>query len=186
MCHILISPRRRAHTTFHLLFGDESQAPSHEITNDVREWEYGDYEGLTTKEIVKTRPGWDIFKDGCVMLSVFTVAPCLKPARCPGGESPDEITARIDRVIAKVSHYLVSLPPSLIGDCDALGSRNPSTVQGGRCRKSRCHDRRSRSLYSLPHCSMGQSTHHSWNGYVLFCSRFIESWTYPNLCRNQR
>ncbi|KZS95951.1 phosphoglycerate mutase-like protein [Sistotremastrum niveocremeum HHB9708] len=85
MCHILISPRRRAHETFHLLFGDESQAPSHEITNDVREWDYGEYEGLTTKEIVKGRPGWDIFKDGC-----------------PGGESTEEVTERIDRVISKV------------------------------------------------------------------------------------
>ena len=70
MCHILISPRRRAHETFHLLFGDETQAPSHEITNDVREWDYGEYEGLLSSEIrAKAGHDWDIWLDGCVLIS---------------------------------------------------------------------------------------------------------------------
>ena len=49
------------------------------------EWHYGDYEGLTTPQIRATRPGWLVFTDGC-----------------PGGESPEQVGARVDRVIAKV------------------------------------------------------------------------------------
>ena len=64
MCHVFISPRQRAHNTFHLLFDVYPQAPPHSITEVVREWDYGDYEGLTSKEIHKTSPDWDIFRDG--------------------------------------------------------------------------------------------------------------------------
>jgi probable phosphoglycerate mutase len=56
-----------------------------EILDDLVEWNYGQYEGITTAEIRKERPGWDIFRDGC-----------------PGGESPAEIAARADRVIAQM------------------------------------------------------------------------------------
>lgn len=64
MCHVFISPRQRAHNTFHLLFDTYPEAPPHTVTEDVREWDYGNYEGLTSKEIHKTNPGWDIFRDG--------------------------------------------------------------------------------------------------------------------------
>jgi probable phosphoglycerate mutase len=48
------------------------------------EWNYGDYEGLTTAQIQQSRPGWLIFRDGC-----------------PGGETPEQVGARVDRVIAR-------------------------------------------------------------------------------------
>jgi broad specificity phosphatase PhoE len=56
-----------------------------EIEPDLLEWNYGDYEGRTTADIHKQAPEWDLFHDGC-----------------PGGESPDEIAARADRLIKKL------------------------------------------------------------------------------------
>ena len=56
-----------------------------ETDRDLVEWNYGDYEGLTTEQIQVHTPGWLIFRDGC-----------------PGGESTAEIGARVDRVIARV------------------------------------------------------------------------------------
>jgi len=82
---IFVSPRRRAHKTFHLLFENVAEPPPHEITEEVREWDYGDYEGLKSHEILEKHPGWSIWTDGC-----------------PNGESAEEMTARIDKVIAKV------------------------------------------------------------------------------------
>ena len=58
---------------------------SAEIDRDLMEWNYGEYEGLTSRQIHTKRPGWMVFTDGC-----------------PGGESPDQVGARVDRVIAKV------------------------------------------------------------------------------------
>jgi len=58
--------------------------PRAEVDRDLVEWNYGDYEGLTTTDIHTTRPGWDIFRDG--------------PS---GGESVDEIGARADRVLQR-------------------------------------------------------------------------------------
>jgi broad specificity phosphatase PhoE len=52
---------------------------------DLAEWDYGDYEGLRFAEIVKDRPGWDIFIDGC-----------------PNGETPVQVAARADRLIARL------------------------------------------------------------------------------------
>jgi probable phosphoglycerate mutase len=54
------------------------------VDPDLSEWNYGEYEGLTPKQIHETAPGWLIFRDGC-----------------PGGESPEEVGARVDRVIAR-------------------------------------------------------------------------------------
>jgi broad specificity phosphatase PhoE len=56
-----------------------------EIDNDLVEWNYGDYEGLTPKEIHAEAPGWILFRDGC-----------------PGGESPEDIGRRVDAVIERV------------------------------------------------------------------------------------
>ena len=54
------------------------------IDNDLMEWNYGEYEGLTPSQIEELSPGWLVFRDGC-----------------PGGETPDQVGARADRVIAR-------------------------------------------------------------------------------------
>jgi probable phosphoglycerate mutase len=54
------------------------------IDSDLHEWNYGDYEGLTAKQIHEVAPGWLIFRDGC-----------------PHGETPEQVGARADRVIAR-------------------------------------------------------------------------------------
>jgi broad specificity phosphatase PhoE len=77
---ILTSPRQRARRTAELAgFGQAK------VENDLMEWDYGDYEGLTTEEIRQKAPHWNIFKDGC-----------------PHGESLDQIGQRADRLIKKV------------------------------------------------------------------------------------
>jgi probable phosphoglycerate mutase len=60
-----------------------------EIEPDLAEWNYGDYEGLTTAQIRAQRPGWSLFDDGA-----------------PGGDSPAEIGARADRVLTRASGLL--------------------------------------------------------------------------------
>jgi broad specificity phosphatase PhoE len=78
---VLTSPMQRARETCELVgLGDRAT-----IDVDLMEWRYGEYEGLTTKEIRAKHPGWSIFADGC-----------------PGGESPDQVAARADRVMARV------------------------------------------------------------------------------------
>ena len=78
---VLTSPMQRARETCALVgLGDRAT-----IDDELMEWRYGEYEGLTTKEIREKHPGWSIFADGC-----------------PGGESPEQIAARVDRVMARV------------------------------------------------------------------------------------
>jgi len=75
---VLASPLQRASRTCELAgFGQRA-----EIDPDLVEWDYGQYEGLTSADIKAKRPDWDLFRDGF-----------------PGGESFDEIGARADRVI---------------------------------------------------------------------------------------
>jgi broad specificity phosphatase PhoE len=77
----LCSPRQRAQRTCGLAgLGSIAQ-----IEPDLAEWDYGDYEGIRTPEIVKERPGWNIFADGC-----------------PNGELPDQVSARADRLIERL------------------------------------------------------------------------------------
>jgi len=72
------SPSQRARTTSELAgFGDRAV-----VKDDLAEWNYGAYEGLTTKQILADLPGWQLFRDGC-----------------PGGESPEQVGARADRII---------------------------------------------------------------------------------------
>jgi probable phosphoglycerate mutase len=78
---VLSSPLQRARQTCELA-GLGAQA---QIEADLKEWNYGDYEGLTPQQIRAARPDWLIFRDGC-----------------PGGESPAEVGARVDRVIARI------------------------------------------------------------------------------------
>ncbi|KAK0464959.1 histidine phosphatase superfamily [Desarmillaria tabescens] len=87
LCTVFVSPRQRAHKTFHLLF-DHVETPHHIITEEVREWDYGQYEGLLPSEIQARNPGWKIWKDGC-----------------PDGESVEEMQNRVDIVIKNVREY---------------------------------------------------------------------------------
>jgi len=77
---VLTSPRLRARETAEL-----AGFPRAEVDEDLREFEYGDYEGLTKPEILARAPGWNIFRDGC-----------------PGGETPAQVVARAQNVCARV------------------------------------------------------------------------------------
>ena len=73
------SPSQRARTTSQLAgFGARAV-----VQDDLAEWNYGAYEGLTTRQILADRPGWQLFRDGC-----------------PQGESAADVGARADRIIA--------------------------------------------------------------------------------------
>ena len=79
---VLSSPLRRALETCEIAgFGEAV-----ELDDDLREWDYGQYEGLTTPQIRNTHPDWNLWRDGC-----------------PGGESPPEVGARADRVLARLA-----------------------------------------------------------------------------------
>jgi broad specificity phosphatase PhoE len=78
---VFTSPLQRAAQTCMLAgFGDTA-----EVDRNLVEWNYGDYEGRRTAEIRAERPDWQLFRDGC-----------------PGGESPDQVGARADRVVSRV------------------------------------------------------------------------------------
>jgi probable phosphoglycerate mutase len=55
------------------------------VDPDLVEWNYGEYEGRRTAEILAERPDWQLFRDGC-----------------PGGETPDQVGVRADRVVSRV------------------------------------------------------------------------------------
>jgi broad specificity phosphatase PhoE len=78
---VFSSPLQRARRTCELAgFGDVA-----DFDPDLVEWNYGEYEGRRTAEIRLERPDWQLFRDGC-----------------PGGESPQQVSARADRVVARV------------------------------------------------------------------------------------
>jgi broad specificity phosphatase PhoE len=79
---VLTSPLRRARETCELA----GLAQRAEVDPDLMEWNYGAYEGATSEQIHADRPGWTIFKDGGGL----------------GGETPEQVGARADRVIARV------------------------------------------------------------------------------------
>ena len=83
--HIFVSPRQRAKQTLSLL-GLPSHIPV-TVTQALAEWDYGDYEGVTTADIKASRPDgkWDIWIDGC-----------------PGGESPQDVSERVDVLIRDI------------------------------------------------------------------------------------
>jgi broad specificity phosphatase PhoE len=79
--NVFSSPRQRALRTCQLAgFGKDVH-----VLEDLAEWDYGDYEGLTSEQIHKTNPTWFLWREGC-----------------PGGESPAQVAARADRVISLI------------------------------------------------------------------------------------
>ncbi|WP_412544216.1 histidine phosphatase family protein [Longispora sp. K20-0274] len=81
---VFVSPRLRAHRSAEL-----AGLTTATVEDDLAEWDYGDYEGVTTADIRATRPGWDLWRDGC-----------------PGGESPAQVGARLDRVLDRARPLL--------------------------------------------------------------------------------
>ena len=78
---VFTSPLQRAARTCELAgFGAVA-----EVDRNLLEWDYGQYEGLTTAQIHAGRPDWQLFRDGC-----------------PGGESPEQVGARADAMLARV------------------------------------------------------------------------------------
>jgi broad specificity phosphatase PhoE len=77
---VFTSPLQRARHTAELAgYGSAT------VDRDLVEWDYGQWEGMKTVDIQKFHPGWALFKDGC-----------------PGGETFEQITARVDRMIGKI------------------------------------------------------------------------------------
>jgi probable phosphoglycerate mutase len=99
------------------------------VKPDLQEWDYGQYEGVTTKEIQQTTPGWRLFRDGA-----------------PGGEDVNQVGERADRIIAEIresgqsvlifssSHFLRVLAarwlglPSARGESFILGTASLSIL----------------------------------------------------------
>lgn len=75
------SPSQRARVTAELAGYHEHV----EVKDELAEWHYGEYEGLTTRQILELRPGWQLFRDGC-----------------PGGETASDVGARVDRLISEL------------------------------------------------------------------------------------
>jgi broad specificity phosphatase PhoE len=100
---VLSSPLRRAVETCELA-GLRDQA---QLRDDLHEWDYGDYEGMTTPEIHQRRPGWSLWSDGA-----------------PNGEAAAQVGARADRVIAEAR--------AAPGDVIAFGHGHMLRVLGAR------------------------------------------------------
>jgi broad specificity phosphatase PhoE len=100
---VLVSPMRRAWETCDLA-GLKDRGV---IDGDLVEWDYGQYEGLTPKQISGVAPDWLIFRDGC-----------------PSGETPGQVGARVDRVIARAR--------AAEGDCALFAHGHVLRVLGAR------------------------------------------------------
>jgi probable phosphoglycerate mutase len=101
---VLVSPRQRARRTAEL-----AGLVPYTLDEDLTEWEYGEYEGLTTPEIRRNRPGW----------TIWTGDP-------PGGETAGQVGARADRVLARVRDALSQ------GEVVAVGHGHFSRVLAAR------------------------------------------------------
>ena len=77
---VLVSPLWRARATAELAGLEDPEADP-----DLVEWDYGEYEGRTTRAIREIRPGWELFGDGV-----------------PGGETLHQVATRVDRVVARI------------------------------------------------------------------------------------
>ncbi len=121
---VLVSPRLRARRTCELA-GLGSQA---QVQENLAEWDYGEYEGLTSAQIRASASGWDVFRDGC-----------------PGGESSEQVSRRADEVCAQLrtlpgrvaavfshGHFLRSLAVRWI-ELPILCGRNFGLAAGAVC-----------------------------------------------------
>lgn len=90
---VLTSPRTRARTTARLAGLADAV-----VDDDLVEWDYGEYEGLTTPQVRQRDPGWTVWTG-------YT----------PGGESGDQVGARADRVLERVRPALASADACLVG-----------------------------------------------------------------------
>ncbi|MBO0868375.1 MAG: histidine phosphatase family protein [Micromonosporaceae bacterium] len=92
---ILCSPRRRARDTASLAGLDLAT-----VDDDLAEWDYGEYEGLTSRQIhdAAGNDDWSLWRDGC-----------------PGGESPGQVGERVDRVLARATKALDEGDVALVG-----------------------------------------------------------------------
>ncbi|MEA2400095.1 MAG: hypothetical protein QOK00_498 [Thermoleophilaceae bacterium] len=122
LVRVLSSPLQRALETCRLAgLGDQV-----ETTEDLLEWDYGDYEGITTAQIRESRPDWSLWRDGC-----------------PGGETAADVGRRVDRVIAELEgiegdvavfahgHVLRVMAARWVGlgpECGALLALNTGTL----------------------------------------------------------
>jgi len=95
---VISSPRKRALRTAEL-----AGLAVTETTEDLAEWNYGEYEGVTSATIHETRPDWSLWTDGA-----------------PGGESPAEVAARLDRVLARAHTLLARGDVALIAHGHSL------------------------------------------------------------------
>lgn len=90
---VLCSPRRRAQQTAQL-----AGLSVDRFDPDLTEWDYGEYEGLTSAQIRTRRPQWSLWREGV-----------------PGGESSEQVGARADRILHSVCAYLDDGPVVLVG-----------------------------------------------------------------------
>jgi probable phosphoglycerate mutase len=112
--HVLTSPQRRAADTC-ALAGLGAVA---RVDAELREWDCGEYEGLTLGQIHAARPGWNLYQDGC-----------------PGGDSPEDIDRRADALLSRIrkldgsvalfshSHFLCAFAARYIGLTAREGAR---------------------------------------------------------------
>ncbi|HEX2774450.1 MAG TPA: histidine phosphatase family protein, partial [Micromonosporaceae bacterium] len=89
---VVSSPRKRALRTAEI-----AGLAVTEVDADLVEWNYGAYEGVTSKEIRQRRPDWDLWTDGC-----------------PDGESPEEVGVRLDRALDRARALLAAGDVALI------------------------------------------------------------------------
>jgi probable phosphoglycerate mutase len=95
---VLCSPRVRARRT-----ADLAGLAVTAVDDDLVEWDYGAYEGITTAQIRTGRPGWNLWTDGC-----------------PDGESPEQVGARLDRVLDRVTALLARGDVALVAHGHSL------------------------------------------------------------------
>jgi broad specificity phosphatase PhoE len=95
---VIASPRKRALRT-----ADLAGLTVTETTEDLAEWNYGEYEGVTTATIHQSDPGWWLWSDGA-----------------PGGETPEQVATRLDRALARARSFLDQGDVALVAHGHAL------------------------------------------------------------------